>query len=567
MYQNSDGCRDILSAIVETEKTDICEKIQNARFISVLSDGSTDSAVTEQETVFVRYVGSTGRPVTQFASIIALKSATAEGVLDGIDKGLENIGLTRDLVDAKIVGCNFDGASVMLGAKNGVAAKIRNRLVGRDIVVLHCVAHNLELGVLDAIKQVQYLKTFQATVQRELCEIAKILEETSIAQTGLQKTRWIASRHRALAALEKSYPTVVYHLNHAASAGKGEDKARAKGIVQELCTERFVRFLHFMLDVTKILADLSRQFQNDELFITDVTVKLQTCLLRLEELKHKPGDYLTKLKSNLTQDFELQTGIDLTRKVKIKKSPMDFDKTFKAFLDSVIEYVNQRFQPIQSPPVSLFSVFDHVTWPHFPSLLQFGTEQVEELLEFFKPLLSEEERKAVPEQWLELKVRLNRQREVSPFATYTSLLAARPDSLKAILLLIEILFALSPSTAKCERSFSAMKRIKTGLRSSLNQDSLVNLMQVANMDTSVLDYNPLPAINTWLGNAKFRRAVTEKPTVQPCARLQSLPPAAAGQSNASDVFPDLPQAPPGLLEAYESDTDNHDSEVSDLDTE
>ena len=61
---------------------------------------------------------------------------------------------------------NFDGAAVMLGKNNGVAAKLQD-LVDRDLVVVHCVAHNLELGAMDAAKSVNYLKTtFSDTVYR-----------------------------------------------------------------------------------------------------------------------------------------------------------------------------------------------------------------------------------------------------------------------------------------------------------------------------------------------------------------------------------------------------------------
>ncbi|XP_021358670.1 zinc finger protein 862-like [Mizuhopecten yessoensis] len=199
MYQNYNGCKDIVSSIVDTEKSKIIEVLRNARFLSVLSDGSTHSSVTEQETVFVRYVGINGHPVTQFVSIVALQSAHAEGVLTGIDEALNSVGISRELVDSELVWCNFDGAAVLSGSKTGVATRMRERLVGRDIVVPHCVAHNLEFGVLDAIKQVKYLTIFQSTVQlvykfyyyspkrrRELSEIAKILEESTISQTRLQ---------------------------------------------------------------------------------------------------------------------------------------------------------------------------------------------------------------------------------------------------------------------------------------------------------------------------------------------------------------------------------------------
>ena len=63
-----------------------------------------------------------------------------------------------------MVGCNFDGASVMLGSKSGVAQKLTER-VGDYLVPIHCVAHCRELAILDAVKEVPYLKTFQETVQ------------------------------------------------------------------------------------------------------------------------------------------------------------------------------------------------------------------------------------------------------------------------------------------------------------------------------------------------------------------------------------------------------------------
>lgn len=82
---------------------------------------------------------------------------------------------------------NFDGASVMMGEINGVACRLKRRVP--HIVILHCVAHKLELAVLDAVK-VPYLQKFDDTIKaifkmyyrspkkrRELKEIGEIVEE------------------------------------------------------------------------------------------------------------------------------------------------------------------------------------------------------------------------------------------------------------------------------------------------------------------------------------------------------------------------------------------------------
>ena len=63
-----------------------------------------------------------------------------------------------------MVGCNFDGASVRLGKQFGVAKRLEER-VGNYHVSIHCVAHCLEVAILDAVKEVPYLTTFQETVK------------------------------------------------------------------------------------------------------------------------------------------------------------------------------------------------------------------------------------------------------------------------------------------------------------------------------------------------------------------------------------------------------------------
>ena len=106
-----------------------------------------------------------GQSVCHFVNIVALESANAEGILHAIDQSLLGIGVTKTTLQQKLVGCNFDGASVTLGSKTGVATQLNNR-VNQNIVILHCVVHNLELGVGDAIITVPYLHSFMDNVSQ-----------------------------------------------------------------------------------------------------------------------------------------------------------------------------------------------------------------------------------------------------------------------------------------------------------------------------------------------------------------------------------------------------------------
>ena len=146
------------------------------------------------------------------------------------------------------MGCNFDSASVMMGKRGGVTEQLQAK-IGRPIIDIHCVAHRLELAVLDAVKTCSYLNKFEDTIksivkfyyspkrQREVNEIANILEEDIVYYCGVQNTKWLASRHRAICALEKHFPTTVMQLQH--KAGTSDEQGQlAKGILKDLQSEK-----------------------------------------------------------------------------------------------------------------------------------------------------------------------------------------------------------------------------------------------------------------------------------------------------------------------------------------
>ena len=60
--------------------------------------------------------------------------------------------------------------------------------------------------------------------------------------------------------MEKNLAVTVTHLEQV-SSGKGEDAAKAKGILKQITTGKFARFLYFMLDVTAVVKELRESFQ------------------------------------------------------------------------------------------------------------------------------------------------------------------------------------------------------------------------------------------------------------------------------------------------------------------
>ena len=82
-----------------------------------------------------------------------------DGTADTIVTAILNLLKDFDLPLQSMCALGSDGASVMLGRKNGVAAKLRELV--SHLLSNHCVAHRLALAVAQSTKDITYLKTFK----------------------------------------------------------------------------------------------------------------------------------------------------------------------------------------------------------------------------------------------------------------------------------------------------------------------------------------------------------------------------------------------------------------------
>ena len=59
----------------------------------------------------------------------------------------------------------FDGAAVMLGRRNGVAVKLKERIGLPHLVQQHCVAHREDLGITDTWKKMKLLQDIETLMR------------------------------------------------------------------------------------------------------------------------------------------------------------------------------------------------------------------------------------------------------------------------------------------------------------------------------------------------------------------------------------------------------------------
>ena len=127
-------------------ESNLHDEIVAAKYISVKADGATDKGILENEVVCVILLNEEGVCDNRYLALIEVENAHAEGVLAAINSTFETV-LIENISD-KLIAFTADGASVNMGSKNGVQARLRQHTL--HLIDMWCMQHKLELSVSDA---------------------------------------------------------------------------------------------------------------------------------------------------------------------------------------------------------------------------------------------------------------------------------------------------------------------------------------------------------------------------------------------------------------------------------
>lgn len=186
-------------------RTQLMTELRKSAFHTLIIDESTDISVQKMLIVYFKY-----RPEreivcrTIFGGIVKLSSCDSVSIVTAI----KQFYCENDLDLQKMVMFTSDGASVMLGKNNGVAAILRREI--HHLCEQHCVAHREDLAVEDAWKQASLLHDIEtllrtvytmfsrSSVENEkFLELANAAESDAVAFRPLHEVRWL-SRHLAV---------------------------------------------------------------------------------------------------------------------------------------------------------------------------------------------------------------------------------------------------------------------------------------------------------------------------------------------------------------------------------
>ena len=322
-YLNDRAARQFLKYIAENMRDDLKKQLSTVDVFSLIADGSTDRSAVVSEIIYLHYLYEREKK----CCYIAVTECVHESA-NSIKSGIASV-LSEFIPDweKKLVAASFDGARVNMGHTAGVARLLENDC--GQLVIVHCVAHRLELAITDAMRNVKYEKTFTTILKKvysyyhsspkrtkELKAVGDLLDEKILSHINLYGIRWLQSTHQAVKVLLNNLVAVISHMEKAALSEPDIVASKLKGYLRFLKSERFVRFLCFMQDIMSVLAHTSEKFQLRFISVRDVICSLDKTKRKLNKMISENGDSLQQFEKDLKiEGSEVDyKGIKLIRK-------------------------------------------------------------------------------------------------------------------------------------------------------------------------------------------------------------------------------------------------------------
>lgn len=248
---------DIINICARSVRNAIVKAVRQVGFFTIMADEARSSK-TEQLSLCVRYAEALDVKERFVSFVDCSNSRDAEGITNVITDSLQALSLQ----DVPIVGQSYDGAAVMSGHVSGVQTRMRaNNPVA---MYFHCLAHKLNLVLVDACRVNRMAVGFFNTIEQlykffanpsthlTLLNMQKALGLKAKEIVQLSDTRW-ACRWKSVEAVKTNYAAVVKVLAElsdsvetcsAEAAGLGLHIQKVEFVVALIMFEDFLRIIH-----------------------------------------------------------------------------------------------------------------------------------------------------------------------------------------------------------------------------------------------------------------------------------------------------------------------------------
>ena len=187
----------IVKVLAREVMKDIVAKLQQSRFFSLHTDETTDITVYQQCAVMLRFFDEVeGCVRCVFFKLHPVQRADAQSIFEALDSNFSSSG---PICYSSLVGLGSDGANVMLGSRNSVLTRLRDKQPG--LVSFHCNCHLAALIANHASKvlpghledlTIQVWYFFQKSPKRSIEEFQAFVDAKPHKLLKAGQTRWLS---------------------------------------------------------------------------------------------------------------------------------------------------------------------------------------------------------------------------------------------------------------------------------------------------------------------------------------------------------------------------------------
>ena len=464
--------------------------LQSTHFTIMVDETST----TEQVVIVFRWVDNSLHVQEDFVGLYETDSISSDSL----------VALIKDVLlrfNLKIENCTgqcYDGASNMKGHISGVSTQLLRE--EPRAIYTQCYGHSLNLACQDTIRSVKVVKDALDTT----FEISKLLKYSSKRKAALKKikeqvapsdpgfrtlcpTRWTV-RADSLASVLVNYSVLQSGMESFSEMASRdmEMSARVNGIRAQL--EKFDFLFGVMLgeEVLRMADNLSRTLQHKDLSAAEGN---QAAHLTCEALKrlHEEDEFAIFWREVMKKQSELD--VDEPALPRRRRAPARFEvETSDSHFSATFEdhYRPQYFEAIDLLLSCIKDRFDQPGYKVYSKLealildaangTSVNEEQLEEVMQLYGSDLDESLLKS---QLQILQAQFSEAEKPVRFSSirdFLSDLSRARSLLSEVVKLVKLILVMPATNATSERSFSALKRVKTFLRSTMTQSRLNHLM-------------------------------------------------------------------------------------------
>lgn len=475
-----------------------------------------DCSVSEQLSICVRYVNAVGEICKDFVGFVKLKQMDAQTIADTLLSTVDKWGLQL----SNLVAQGYDGASVMSSSINGVQAKVKEKYP--NVTYVHCRSHVLNLAISSGCNSVPPIRNLFDNVQKltwflggsakrkeiflkvsddnnDNKQLFRLLTDSdsasyedlsestqAIKEAGKKKvvpkfcaTRWSA-RVSTLSALLSKYLEVVQALEKIRDASTGEARSDAASYIRLMEDSQFVVALTVTQFVLSFLGAVTIALQSKHCNLADAYSDIavaRECIndsrtdacwrkvwSRIEQVATTTGITISKPRTARIQCHRANAG-------PLDQSCSEYYRinVYYPFIDHVIKELDTRFSNDHEGLVAAQYLVPLC-------LSQLDQKKVALLQSFYGKFLTYEEKDSLPVEvtkWKKCYEGVSLQER--PKCASSSLASCSPQSFPTLHKIFTIFLTTPVGSVSCERSFSALRRLKLWTRSSMTEERLSGL--------------------------------------------------------------------------------------------